>query len=60
MIKALNKFNQARNEIIELWFEGVDLNELAAVADYPFELSFDEYNVLDWVYNTIEELKKEL
>ena len=56
--KALNKFLESYNELKELFEDDDnDCNDYIC-NDYPFEKSFDEYAISDWVYATEENLKK--
>lgn len=57
MIDALILFKQSYNKITELWDMDVDLNELESVERYPFERSFDDICIPEWVNETVAELK---
>lgn len=59
MIEALRQFAEAHKKIVELWNgdEAVELNDTNAIDLYPFEQSFDDYAISDWVETTIEELE---
>ena len=56
MVNALNKLKEAYYEVLEAW-EEVDLNELESIEKYPFERSFDQLELVEWIEATIEELE---
>lgn len=56
MIQQLSKLSNSWGMVSYLWHE-VNLNDLHAVEKYPFELSFDDYNIDEWVIDTVHELK---
>ena len=56
--KALNKFLESYNELKELFEDDDNECNDYICDDYPFEKSFDEYGISDWVYATEENLKK--
>ena len=56
MIKALENLKRAYYEVLEAW-EDTDLNETKSIEKYPFERSFDELRLVEWIEATIEELK---
>lgn len=62
MIEALTQFGEAYVNLRDEWSrtDTCDLNDTTAIKHYPFDVSFDELNVLDWVVETIEELQKRL
>jgi hypothetical protein len=53
VIEALNQFAQAQQTITQYWdnFDGKDhsVDDCLNIQSYPFESSFDEYNIRDWV-----------
>lgn len=55
-IKTLENFKKAYLELIDE-FEKANLNELDSIRFYPFQRSFDEYDVQKWIDETIKELK---
>ena len=55
MIKALNKLKEAYYEVLNEW-ENTDLNETKSIRKYPFEKSFDELGLVEWIEETIKEL----
>jgi len=56
MIKALNKLKESYYEVLEAWETETDLNKTESIKKYPFEKSFDELGLVDWIEETIEEL----
>lgn len=61
IIKRLDGFKRAYNHLLDGWcsaqYIDLDFNMLEAIESYPFEKSFDEYNVDDWVDEMIVEIK---
>jgi hypothetical protein len=57
--QALKFFECAYNGLSKAWDNVVESNEVNnAVSEiYPFEYSFDEYEVKEWVKNAREKLK---
>lgn len=57
----LNDFKNAYNALTSAWDElnGVEADLINETANYPFEKSFNDYKVNDWV-ETINTLRKEL
>ncbi len=55
MIKALKNLKRAYYEVLEAW-EETDLNETKSISKYPFERSFNELNLVEWIEETIKEL----
>lgn len=53
-IEALKQFQTAYVKLVEEFDETI--NNLNAVSLYPFERSFDEYDVTGWTQASIEEL----
>ena len=58
MINALNKLKEAYYEGLEAWETEIDLNETESIKKYPFEKSFDELGLVEWIEETIEELEQ--
>lgn len=56
MVNALNKLKEAYYEVLNEW-ENTDLNETESIKKYPFEKSFDELGLVEWIEATIEELE---
>lgn len=61
--KALEVFKNSYDELNTLWSEDhnydLDLNDFLT-DDYPFEHSFDEINISDWVDNSISDINDNL
>ena len=55
MIEALKNLKRAYYEVLIEW-EKTDLNNTHSIKKYPFEKSFDELGLVDWIEETIEEL----
>jgi hypothetical protein len=55
MIEALKKLKEAYYEVLIEWGK-TDLNETKSIKKYPFEKSFDELGLVEWIEETIEEL----
>lgn len=58
LMKRMYAFLKAYDDLVEL-FDGeeIDCNDYIT-DDYPFDKSFDEINVSDWVFTTEEKIKK--
>lgn len=56
MIEALKNLKRAYYEVLEAW-EDTDLNETKSIEKYPFERSFDQLGLVEWIEATIEELE---
>lgn len=56
MVNALNKLKEVYYEVLNEW-ERTDLNETESIKKYPFEKSFDELGLVEWIEETIEELE---
>ena len=58
---ALINFKLAYYGLLDAWQqEDIDLNDLNANSLYPFDVSFDELELADWltaVYDELEEMK---
>lgn len=59
MLAALFRFKDAYNDLLEeiLRVDSCDLNELDANVKYPFDKSFDELEVVEWVDAAMKELQ---
>lgn len=58
-IRVLENFRNAYRQLLYSWNEyGSNLNETNAIKSYPFDKSFDELEVCEWVNRTINELKQ--
>ena len=59
MLVALFRFKDAYNDLLEeiQRIDSCDLNELDAISKYPFDKSFDELEVAEWVDATMKELQ---
>lgn len=55
MIKALKNLKRAYYEVLEAW-EETDLNDTESIKKYPFEKSFNELDLVEWIEETIKEL----
>lgn len=58
LINALIEFKQAYNNLLDKWLKDDVLNETENIDLYPFDKSFDELEVNNWVNTTITELSK--
>jgi hypothetical protein len=56
MVKALSKLKEAYYEVLKAWETEIDLNETESIEKYPFEKSFDDLGLVEWIEETIEEL----
>ena len=56
LINALQEFKNAYNNLLNQWFKN-DLNETESIKLYPFNKSFDELEINEWIDSTITELK---
>ena len=54
-VSALRAFREAYMSLLEVWTDDVD-DDLCA--GYPFDRSFDEFNVHDWVNHALVNLEK--
>lgn len=58
---ALINFKLAYYGLLDAWHQDdIDLNDLNANSSYPFDVSFDELELADWltaVYDELEEMK---
>ena len=55
MIEALKNLKRAYYEVLKAW-EKTDLNKTESIKKYPFEKSFDELGLVEWIEETIKEL----
>lgn len=62
VLNALAKLDEAFRDLNTLWTGNYELDELDAIASYPFEISFDELqaNVEDWVELISEEIEEKM
>ena len=51
-MRVLENYRQAHNQLLEMWFA----HKLSFEKDYPFQESFDEIKVKEWVNSSIREL----
>lgn len=58
MIDALNRFKQSYLDITRLWDSSVNLDVLTNNESYPFDKSFDELEVVDWVCEMTSQLQE--
>lgn len=58
LIEKLNNFKNSYSDLLD--FEDIDLviNDEKNLPFYPFEKSFDEINIFEWVNNMIKNLEK--
>ena len=58
---ALIEMKRAYNNLLDVWHQSeVDLNDLKANSLYPFDKSFDELEVNEWLTAAISELREML
>lgn len=59
MLTALFRFKDAYCDLLNEWqrIDGCDLNELDANSKYPFDKSFDELDVVEWIDAAMDELQ---
>lgn len=57
LINALQEFKNAYNNLLDQWLKNDVLNETESIKLYPFNKSFDELKINEWIDNTITELK---
>ena len=58
---ALISMRKAYNDLLDVWHQDdVDLNDLEANKLYPFEQSFDELEINEWLDAAISELRERL
>jgi hypothetical protein len=56
LINALQEFKNAYNNLLDQWLKNDVLNETESIKLYPFNNSFDELEINEWIDNTITEL----
>lgn len=56
LINALQEFKNAYNNLLDQWLKNDVLNETESIKLYPFNKSFDELEINEWIDNTITEL----
>ncbi|APH04932.1 hypothetical protein [Bacillus weihaiensis] len=54
-ILALKNFERAYLELVRIFDK--EINELKSINNYPFEKSFDEYDISKWINNSIQEIE---
>jgi AICAR transformylase/IMP cyclohydrolase PurH len=58
---ALIIMKKAYNDLLDVWHQDeIDLNDLKANNLYPFEQSFDEIEINEWLDAAISELREML
>lgn len=56
LINALQEFKNAYNNLLDQWLKNDVLNETESIKLYPFNNSFDELEINEWIDRTITEL----
>lgn len=56
LINALQEFKNAYNNLLDQWLKNDVLNETKSIKLYPFNNSFDELEINEWIDRTITEL----
>jgi len=56
LINALQEFKNAYNNLLDQWLKNDVLNEAESIKLYPFNNSFDELEINEWIDRTITEL----
>lgn len=56
LTEALQQYKEAYSSLLHAWSEEEVLNDLEAISLYPFESSFDELNIHEWVEESLPEL----
>lgn len=56
LINALQEFKNAYNNLLNQWLKNDVLNETESIKLYPFNVSFDELKINEWIDSTITEL----
>lgn len=56
LINALQEFKNAYNNLLDQWLKNDVLNETESIKLYPFNDSFDELEINEWIDSTITEL----
>lgn len=57
-INVLLNFRRAYLDLRDEFERDDLLNTMDSVNLYPFESSFDEYSVVEWIDNSVDELRK--
>jgi len=57
-INVLINFRRAYLDLLDEFEKDDLLNTMDSVNLYPFESSFDEYSVVEWIDNSVDELRK--
>lgn len=57
-INVLINFRRAYLDLLDEFEKDDLLNTMDSVNLYPFESSFDEYPVVEWIDNSVDELRK--
>lgn len=58
-IQALHQFRKAYINLLEHWEHNeTDLSDLKSISHYPFENSFDEYNIIEWTLQAEKEINQ--
>lgn len=57
-INVLINFRRAYLDLRDEFEKDDLLNTMDSVNLYPFESSFDEYSVVEWIDNSVDELRK--
>lgn len=57
-INVLINFRRAYLDLRDEFERDDLLNTMDSVNLYPFESSFDEYSVVEWIDNSVDELRK--
>lgn len=57
-INVLLNFRRAYLDLRDEFEKDDLLNTMDSVNLYPFESSFDEYSVVEWIDNSVDELRK--
>ena len=64
IIMGLKNFKKAYNDLLKTWClitdVDLDFNMLEAIKSYPFERSFDEYDVDKWIDEMVSELNNKI
>ena len=55
MLTALKELKDAYYKVCELWYNSTNLDELDN-SSYPFDKSFDEIGLADWVNSLLKQL----
>jgi len=58
LVRALRDFSEAHKELTEIWNTTTQAQDTALATGYPFQNSFDEYDVREWYNKAKAELEK--